>query len=115
MRAIAILLFLAGTVCGQYRFPPVYDDYVSGSNKAAKAGKPLVTFVGCQPFEVQGVVVCMTLYLPEYPAQCVVISKDGYWKATLTGASCEAVCKEVDRLTVAPFRYIAAPLGSANC
>lgn len=105
--AITLLLLFVGTASAQYRFPPVYDDYATGSSKAARAGMPLVTFVGCQPFEVQGAVVCTTLYLPEYPAQCIVISKDGYYKAQFPlGTKCDVICKEVDRLAVNPFQRI---------
>lgn len=121
MRVILVLLLFVGTASAQYRFPPVYDDYSAGNRKALEAGKPLVTFVGVQPFDVHGAVVCMTLYLPEYPAQCVVVSKGGYWKATLPiGSKCDVICKEVDRLStpaVTPFQRIAtAPvLRGTNC
>lgn len=104
MRTIIILLSIfavVGIAPAQYRFPPVYDDYPTGSRKALEAGKPLVTFVGCMPFEVDGAVVCMTTYLPEYPAQCMVVSKGGYWVKTMPmGTKCDDVCKEVGRLSV---------------
>lgn len=105
--ALALLLLLVGTASAQYRFPPVYDDYATGSAKATRAGTPLVTFVGCQPFEVQGAVACMTLYLPEYPAQCIVLSKDGVYKNQFPmGTSCEVICKEVAALAVNPFQRV---------
>lgn len=127
MRTTIILLSIfavVGIASAQYRFPPVYDDYPTGSRKALEAGKPLVTFVGVQPFEVDGAVVCMTLYLPEYPAQCIVLSKDGYYKKQFPlGTNCEVICKEVeklkgvDRRPVDPFRFItrAPAIRSASC
>ncbi len=126
MRAIAVLLLFVTSASAQYRFPPVFHDYAGGSRLAQTEGKYLVTYVGCRPQEVQNVVVCTILTLPDYPAQCVVISKDGFWKVTINGVpSVSDVQKEVDRCcsssAVTTFqRIIAAPVyssggRSANC
>ena len=100
MRALVVLLLFVGVATAQYRFPPVYHTYTDGAKKAQAEGKYLVTFVGCQPHEVEGTVVCTVIHLPEYPGQCVIISKDGYWKKTIDGVpSCETICNAVHHMT----------------
>ena len=65
---------------------PTYPSYVAGSASAAAQNLPLITFVGRQPppfREWTGLVTCCADSLPEYPAECVVVSRDGFWVATL--------------------------------